>query len=257
MSSIVSLPDPVTWGSNEDYIWMKVRNMNIGFQLANGVFALLPGGLRSVISEPVIYVMVRPQFDFGSGWEYFNAQWATDVNDYVGLKGGDWDSEQAFGWEHEFNVRDPPAGNDVLVKNYVQLNKDHRTYRYITKITPYVNIDNIGMEYVHIVNPNYISHVTKVYVERPGGVIEYHDLQQVKDIKVDISDALLKTGLVYTVGGRERTLAIFDQTQWNWEHGVIKTEQMNIGGDDHWVIRIGGADTTTPNALLANQEMVF
>jgi hypothetical protein len=255
--TIISFPDPITWNSNADFIWMEVRNMLIGFHLNTGAFAILPGILRGVITEPALFVLVRPWFYRNSQWDRFTTEWTTTTNDYIGLKGGEWDSENAFGWEHEFDVYDPPAGNDVLVKNYIQLHEDHRSYRFITKLKPYYDLDNVGIEFMMLPNPTYISRITQVQVHKNDGTVTYLDLAQVKDIKIDVPTSILKIGLVYSYQSIERILPIFDHTQWDWETQVLQTQQYNIGGSDRWIIRIGGADTTTPNPINANNEMVF
>lgn len=257
MSSIVSFPDPITWDNNIDYIWMRVRNMDIGFHLPTGVFACLPGVLRQALSEPALYIMVRPWFYRNSQWDRFTTEWTTTVNDYIGIKGGTWNTENPFGWEKEFDIYDPPIGNDVLVKNYVKLNEDHRSYQFITKITPYYDIDNIGIEFVMLPNPTYVNRIVEVEVHKDDGTVAYLGLAQVKDIKTDIPSSVLKIGLVYEYQGDRHVLPIFDHTQWSWENETLQTQQMNIGGSDRWVIRIGGADITTPNPVGANREMVF
>jgi len=257
MSSIVSFLDSVSWNDNADYVWMRIRNMDIGFALNWGAFALLPGILRGVLTEPAVYTMVRPWFYRDAQWHRFSTEWTTTINDYEGEDGCDWDGSLSFGWQHEFDIFDPPAGNDVLVKNYIQLRDDHRSFRYLTKLTPYYDIDNVGMEYVILPNPTYINRITGVYIEKSDGSIEILDLAQVKDIRVDIPTALLKVGLVYDYQNREHVLPILDQEHWDWETAILQTQQMNIRGSDRWVVRIGGADTTTPHPVEANHEMVF
>jgi len=256
MSSIVSFPDPVTWNNNANYIWMRIHNMDVGFHLPTGLFAYLPGILRQALSEPAVFTMVHPWFYRNEQGDRFKTMWATTIDDYEAEDGGNWDGALTFGWVHEFDVY-PAPGNDVLIKNYIQLRPDHRSFRYITKVTPYYDLDNIGIEYVILPNPTYINRITGVWIEKDDRSGQILDLAQVKDIRVDIPDSLLKVGLVYTYQGESRVLSILDQENWSWETAVLQTEQMTIGGSDRWVVRIGGADTTTSHPVEANHEMVF
>ena len=255
---LASLPDPVVWHDQGDCIYMSILNFDVGFYKPYGCFALRPGGIRDKLSEPAIYTLVRPWFYIeGKGWNRFNAQWSTTTEDYAGLNDEAWDSTQVFGWNHEFNVQDPPVGVDCQIRNYVQLLPGHQSYKYITKITPYFNLDNLGIEYAHFVKSEYLDRISTVYVEKGDGSFVHLPLQQVKNIEQDISNAILKIGLVYNASGEEQLLYTFGQEWRTWDHREIKTEQVNVQGEDFWVVRIGGAHLANPRPLKAYSTFVL
>lgn len=256
-NTITSYEDVVTWTNIADYIYASVLNFDVGFYKPYGVFAFRPGGLRELLTKPPIYTLIRPWFDRGSGWERFNTSWSTQLSDYEGEAGEAWDTTTVFGWNHEFDIQ-APAGADVRIKNYVTLFKNHNQFKFISKITPYVDLDNIGIEYAHFIDASYASNITKVYVEKEDGSFIYLPLAQVKNIKTDIPESVMKMGLVYDAPGMpDRLLAIFDETRMKWDTNRLQTEQRTVEGTLYWVCSIGGANVGTPQPVSAFEEVIF
>ena len=133
---LISLDDAPTSHILGDYIFKRVRNFEVGFYYPYSCVGFRPRAYRKWLTEPAIYFNTRIWFLTGAGWDRFSTHWTSDVNDYEGELGGAWDEEESFGWQHEYDVRNPPGGNDALVKTYVKINPDHRSWDFKTKVTP-------------------------------------------------------------------------------------------------------------------------
>ena len=253
---IVSKVDTVTWHDQFGCIYAAFANAFIGFHKDTGTFAYLPrGAMPGTLTEPAIYVMTRPWFKIGvNPWDVFNTNWTTLETDYEGIDGGDWDGANIFGWSHEFNVRDPPVGVDVEVRNYVEILANHQSFAYRTYIKPYVNLDNIGLEYAHFIKASYVSHIDQVVVYEDDGTKHYFPIVQAKDIKGDVPAVVAKFGFVLNNGTH---ITVMDIQSFPFDTWEIRTQELNIGGTDYWVFRCGGANVGSPRSVTANETVRF
>jgi hypothetical protein len=246
-----------------DYIFKRIADFELGFYMPYGAIGYRPRVLSEWITEPAVFASTQIWFLTAAGWDRFPTYWTTDSNDYVGQSGGDWDLEDSFGWEHEYDVRNPPEGNDALVKTYVTINPNHRSWDFTTKVTPLTtSLLNIGYEVRWFVKTEFFSRISWVYVEREGGVEAYYPINQIKDIKLDVPDSILRFGLVYgTPDGSSDIppdiLFIMDLEQYGWDHKEIETLQVNVDGTDYWMLRAGGTNLGTPQTVAQDEEVVF
>lgn len=259
--SVDDTPSSVDLG---DYIFKRIRNFEIGFYKPYGCVGFRPRAYRQWLTEPAIYANTRIWFQSVLGWDRFSTHWSTQSSDYEGESGGDWTLENTFGWINEYNVRDPPAGNDARVKSYVKLNDDHLSWDLITKFTPLsTDLLNIGYEVRYFVPAAFLSHISWVYVEREGGIEGMYPLNVAKNIKQDVADSVLKFGLVYGnpdglgLEIPEQTIMIMDLEQYGWDTQEIETLQVELGGTTYWMLRAGGANLGTPQPVSQGQEVVF
>jgi hypothetical protein len=253
---VTSRSDVVSWNEQFDCVYAQVANYYIGFYKPYGVFAYLPrGALPGTLTEPAIYIMTRPWFKIDPDpWDVFNTNWSTTETDYASIGGGDWDGANIFGWTHEFDVRDPPTGTDVEVRNYVEVLANHQSFAYRTYIKPFVALDNIGLEYAHFIKTSYVSYIDQVFVEKSDGSINYYPIAQAKDIKGDVPDSVAKFGFVLSNG---RHISQMDMTKFPFDTWEIRTQQLNIGGTDFWVFRCGGVNVGSPRPVSVNETVRF
>lgn len=257
-STVITKPDPIMWYAQGDYLYMTVLAMDVGFYKPYGCFALRPDPVRTWLAEPAIYMAARPWFRTAAGWDYFTAAWATETIDYAGPNSEPWNTVSRFGWSHEFNVRDPPAGPDCQLRAEIELLSNHRSFQSHVSVTPYVALENIGLEHVFFIRQEYISAISQVQIERTSGVPLFFPIQQARDIKQEVPDAVEKIGLIYhTPELEEYLLCVYSAEEYNWDHVVIATEQMSIQGTPYWVIRIGGTNLVTPRPVAAMEEVIF
>jgi len=260
---LTSVVDSITSNQVGDYIYKSVRGYDLGFYFPYSCIGYRPFALREFITEPAIYANTRIWFQTGAGWDRFSTHWSSNKNQYEGESGGNWELENTFGWQQTYNVRQPPAGDDALVKQYVRVRNDRRRWDLITKVTPLTtSLLNIGYEIRWFVKTEFQAYLNWVYVEREGGVEGYYPINQVKDIASDVSDSVLRFGLVYgTPDGSSmippEILFIMDLEQYGWDHKEVETLQVELEGTTYWMLRAGGANLGTPQPVAQEEEVVF
>lgn len=260
IASLDDTPQSIILGNN---IFKRIRNFEIGYHMPYGAVGFRPRAYRAWLTEPAIYTNVVVWFQTAAGWDRFSTHWVTQSTDYEGESGGDWHLEDSFGWIQEFNVRDPPPGNDVRIKSYVKIGLNHKSWELITKITPLtISLLNIGYEVRYFVKAEFAPLIDWVYVERGGGDEAYYKISQAKNIALDVPDSVLKFGLVGgTPDGSSdippQTIMIMDLAQYGWDHQEIETLQVNLAGTDYWMLRAGGTNLGTPQPVAQDEEVVF
>lgn len=247
-----------TYHHNGDMMWIQSdAGKQAGFHIETGAFAWRRAGQASdIFEEPPLIIGVRPNVRVGGTWYKFNAFYEATEDDYLSAGGNNfWEFEtnnvKNFGWEREFDIVNPPAGNDVKMRMAFGETINPRVW-----MTPYYAVQNWGLEFYILAFWQFIDALTYVQVTRTDDSVVRLPRRQVRNISGEYSDLVAKIGFI----NHEKTTPFweFDLTNFGWDTLEIETFQWQIpfGTDprQYWVLKIGGANLGTPQPLTANVE---